>query len=319
MQSTAKAKAKRNVIYDLHHIGQLDALLEILQPFAADDMYVRQSHLYDSFVALCADTEVPYEDGDWYNDTGQAWEEYIWGVIQEKFKNLERPKPWLSDWETDFQTSVHVLNVFIYHYVFWLEQDYPQATDSDPRVVHQEAMMQTAREDMASAFYELLVLMFDVPRKLSTIADPHVYIFCPENASWHMQARDNGGRRVDYQKDPEMMDLLKHGAWLFWCGDDLHTGHADEIRVDSRIRPVLTEYARLRLYLLTGVGNQPIYAELAEAVLNAPPERTQQQDAAAAARRPHDERDAAAGLVEMSRGGGGSVRALLQCLLRVAV
>ncbi len=70
MQSTTKAKAKRNVIYDLHHIGQLDALLEILHPFAADDMYVRQHHLYDSFVALCADTEVTYEEDDWDNDTG---------------------------------------------------------------------------------------------------------------------------------------------------------------------------------------------------------------------------------------------------------
>ena len=50
--------SKQKVDMALHRIGQLDAFLEIVQPFAADDMYVRQNHLYDSFVALCADTEM---------------------------------------------------------------------------------------------------------------------------------------------------------------------------------------------------------------------------------------------------------------------
>jgi hypothetical protein len=255
--------SKQKVDMEQHRIGQLDAFLEILQPFAADDMYVRQNHLYDSFVALCADTEIPYEDGDWYNDTGRAWEEYIWGVVRRKFRELERPQPWPSDWETEFQTSLKYLNQCILHYVSWLHQDYPRATDSDPRVVHQQAMMQVARQDMASAFYALLVLMFDVPRRVPIISEHQTTIFCPEDTPWHAHAYDNHRVRVDYQKDPKMMDLLKHGAWLFWCGDDLHTGHTDKIRVDSRISPMLTEYARLRLYLLSGEGNPAAHAGLA--------------------------------------------------------
>jgi len=90
--------------------------------------------------------------------------------------------------------------------------------------------------------------------KVPTITSHQTTIFCPVNTPWHIHAYDDDHLCVYYQKNQKMMDLLKHSACLFWCGDDLHHGHTDEIRVDSCIRPLLTEYSKLKWHLLTGEG-----------------------------------------------------------------
>ncbi len=100
--------------------------------------------------------------------------------------------------------------------------------------------------------------------KVPTITAHQTTIFCPVNTPWHIHAYDDDRLCVYYQKNQKMMDLLKHDSCLLWCGDDLHHGHTDEIRVDSCIRPLLTEYSKLKWHLLTGEGDLPIYAKLAK-------------------------------------------------------
>lgn len=245
-----------------YELTQLDAFLEIVRPFATVDMYDRQALLYNSFVALCADTDVKYESYNWNDAPASEWEEHIWGVIQDKFIALQRPAPWSSDWETEFQTSLTGLNTYIAAYNTWLKQHYPGATDRSPVVVMQQTMLQAARQNMASAFYNLLVLTFHVPRRQPITSDGHTTVFCPENTPWQVPRYNNDRLRLNYQNDKKIKALLKHAAWLFWCGDDLHTGHTHRIRVDERIIPMLSEYNALRLSLQSREGNPPVFEDL---------------------------------------------------------
>ena len=231
----AKPKPRyEDMVYELHRRQQLDSFLEILLPFAAEDMYVRQAHLYNSFVALCADTPMSYEAGDWYNDTQSAWEDYIWGVMKTKINAYIEDADFLSleasDWKEHFKSCLTTLHDSICTYEYHI-------TDAEDT--------QIPRIDMAEKFYALVVHMFDVPRKESTIENELITVFCPEEAKWRNHPYKNERLRVHYQHDKKMMDFLKYGAWLFWCGDDIKTGRAEEIVIDERITPLIREYARL--------------------------------------------------------------------------
>ena len=256
----AKPKPRyEDMVYELHRRQQLDSFLEILLPFAAEDMYVRQTHLYNSFVALCADTPMSYEAGDWYNDTQSAWEAYIWGLMKTKINayivDAEFLSPEVSDWKGQFKFCLTVLCNSIRHYQHCITM--PEEED-----------IRIAKLDMAEKFYALVVHLFDVPRKESTIENGQITVFCPEEANWRNHPYNNERLRVHYQHDKKMMDFLKHGAWLFWCGDDIKNGRADEIIIDQRITPLIREYARLESQLLNRDLHEPIYAELARAVLH---------------------------------------------------
>ena len=248
-----------DMVYELHRRQQLDSFLEILLPFAAEDMYVRQAHLYNSFVALCADTPMSYEAGDWYNDTQSAWEDYIWGVMKSKINAYIEDADFLSredsEWKDHFKSCLTDLHTSIFNYEYHITQ-LPTDDTRIPRI------------DMAENFYALVVHMFDVPRKESTTEEGLITVFCPEEANWRNHPYNNERLRVHYQHDKKMMDFLKHGAWLFWCGDDIKTGRAEEIIIDERITPLVREYARLGSWFLTRDLHEPIYAALARAVLH---------------------------------------------------
>ena len=254
----AKAKPRyADMVYELHRRQQLDSFLEILLPFAAEDEYVRQTHLYNSFVALCADTPMSYQQGEWHDDTQSAWEHYIWDVMETKIKAYMDEADILSqgadDWDVEFKTCLRSLHYFILEYAY--------STDD------QDLEKKTARLVMAENFYRLVVHMFDVPRKVSTGEPGLMTEFCPREGHWHLHPYTNERLRVHYQHDKKMMDFLKHAAWLFWGGDDIAIRHEDEL-TDKRITPMVKEYARLRSHVcLRTELHEPIYAALAKKVL----------------------------------------------------
>ena len=244
-----------DLVYELHRRQQLDSFLEILLPFAAEDEYVLSTHLYNSFVALCADTPMSYEQGDWYNDTQSAWEQYIWDVMAAKIKAYMDEADILSqgvnEWDIRFKVYLTNLHEFIQHYPHWTDQN--------------EKVKNTARLNMAENFYRLVLHMFDVPHKVATDEHGMITAFCPKEGDWQLHPYKNERLRVHYQHDKKMMDFLKHAAWLFWCGDDIRL--EDEL-TDKRITPMVKEYARLRSHVcLRTELHEPIYAALAREVL----------------------------------------------------
>jgi hypothetical protein len=120
------------------------------------------------------------------------------------------------------------------------------------------------RLQVAAKFYDLLVLMFDIPRKEPTMAHGDVTVFCPRGKKWRYSAYEDEQMRAEYQKNAEWMALVKNGAWLIWRGDDFDTD------VDSRIRPLIREYARLRMSMTTKNKDEPVHSEPARIALNKP-------------------------------------------------
>jgi len=254
-QKKAKPKPRyADLVYELHRRQQLDSFLEILLPFAAEDVYVRQTHLYNSFVALCADTPMSYEQGEWHDDTQSAWERYIWDVMETKIKAYMDEADILSqgadEWDTEFKGCLRGLHYFILEYAHSTGQEEQKIT----------------RLAMAENFYRLVLHMFDVPHKVYTREHALITAFCPVEGKWCVNSYKNERLRVHYQHDKKMMDFLKHAAWLFWDGDDIAIRRVDEL-TDKRITPMVKEYAKLRSHVLSGEFDEPIYAALAREVL----------------------------------------------------
>ncbi len=259
-QKKAKPKPRyADLVYELHRRQQLDSFLEILLPFAAEDEYVRQAHLYNSFVALCADTPMSYEQGEWDDEPQSTWERYIWDVMETKIKAYIEEADILSqgvnEWDMKFRVYLTNLHEFIQYYPHWTDQN--------------EKAKKTARLNMAENFYRLVLHMFDVPHKVETSSEHDmITAFCPEEGDWQLHPYKNERLRVHYQHDKKMMDFLKHAAWLFWDGDDIAIRRDEDEPPDKRITPMVKEYARLRSHVcLRTELHEPIYAALAREVL----------------------------------------------------
>jgi hypothetical protein len=261
MQSTNGESVRERsgrVVYDVHRIGQLESFLKLLHTFENDN---REQNLYDSFVALTAGTEYPYgdEESEWMNETHLTWQEYIWNIMSTKFgvyvHEINQVAD-LGDWGVDFKKTLNEFYAIMKVYIKCDGIGWRYAN----RDLYNAVEMQ--RVILVAKFYDLLVLLFDVPRKDPRMVTGDIEEFCPRGSKWRYIVYEDEQLRVDYQKKQEWMDLITNGAWLIWCGDNIR-----DSRVDVRIMPMIRKYKKLKDHLLNGDKNQPIYADLAHAVL----------------------------------------------------
>jgi hypothetical protein len=202
-------KKNSKLVYDLHHFSQLESFLDGLKPFETDDRDAESQCLYDSFVVLTVGTQRPYadEDSNWENDTTASWQVYIWNIMSTRFGGhvtVINQVETLGDWGLCFKKT---LNEFYGSMQVYITCDAVGWKYANRKLFHAVDMQ---RLQVAAKFYDLLVLMFDIPQKEPTMAHGDEPVFCPRGKKWRYSAYEDEQLLAEYQKNAEWMALVKN-------------------------------------------------------------------------------------------------------------